>query len=107
MEVPAAPAGEALDQMEAEKVTETLAPLAEATSPAERLGAPLPSPQPSPTPELVAAAESPLPEGTTYAGRRAERFSAFLPTLRLLEGALLGAFLLLGGATALMKWRQM
>ncbi len=102
------PTREALDQMEAQKVEE--APLAEATTPAERLGAAPPSPEPTPTPELVAAAEpslpSPVPEGAIYARERAERFFAFLPTLRLLEGALFGAFLILGGATALVAWRQ-
>ncbi len=102
------PTREALDQMEAQKVEE--APLAEATAPAERLGGALPSPEPTPTPELVAAAEpplpSPVPEGAIYARERAERFFAFLPTLRLLEGALFGAFLILGGATALLAWRQ-
>jgi len=112
MEVPGEtpPAREALD-MEAQKVEETPAPLAEATPPAERLGAALPSPEPTPTPEMVSAAESPLPspapEEVTYAGERPERFSAFLPTLRLLEGALFGAFLILGGATALVAWRRM
>jgi hypothetical protein len=103
------PARAALDQVEAQKVEET--PLAEATLPAERLGAALPSPEPTPTPELVAAAESPLPspipEGTAYAVERPERSFAFLSTLRLLEGALLGAFLILGGATVLVAWRRM
>lgn len=108
IEVPveAVPAREAFDQMETQKVEETPAPLAEATSPAETLGAALPSPEPTPTPELVAAAESPLPSPIPE-GTRAERFFAFLPTLRLLEGALLGAFLTLGGATALVAWRRM
>jgi len=105
------PARETLDQMEAQKVEETPAPLAEATPPAEGLGAALPSPEPTPTPELVAAAESPLPspfpEEVAYGGQRPERFFAFLPTLRLLEGALFGAFLILGGATALVAWRRM
>ena len=103
-------ARETLDQVEAQKVEETPAPLAEATPPAEGLGAALPSPEPTPTPELVAAAESPLPsplpEGLAYVDQRPERFFTFLPALRLLEGALLGAFLILGGATALLKWRQ-
>ncbi len=111
IEMPVPPTRETLDQVEAQKVEETPAPLAEATPPAERLGAALPSPEPTPTPELVAAVEpslpSPVPEGLTYAGERAERFFALLPTLRLLEGALLGAFLILGGATALVKWRRM
>lgn len=111
IEVPVPAAREALDQIEAQKVEESPAPLAEATLPAERWGAALPSPEPTPTPELVAAAESPLPspipEGLAYAGEREERFFAFLPTLRLLEGALFGAFLILGGATALVKWRRM
>jgi len=110
IEVPAPAAREALDQ-QVEKVIETPAPLAEATPPAERWGAAAPSPEPISTPELVAAAESPLPspvpEGTAYAGETPERFFAFLPTLRLLEGTLLGAFLILGGATALVKWRRM
>jgi hypothetical protein len=104
------PAREAFDQMETQKVEETPAPLAEATPPAERLGAALPSPEPTPTPELVAAAEpplpSPIPEGAIYAGERAERFFAFLPTLRLLEVALFGAVLILGGATAILKRRR-
>ncbi|MFQ6000946.1 MAG: anti-sigma factor family protein [Anaerolineae bacterium] len=106
IEVPASPAREALDQMEAQKVEETVTPAAEATPPAERLGAALPSPEPTPTPELVAAAESPLPSPVPEEAR-SERFSALLPTLRLLEGALLGAFLILGGATALVAWRRM
>ncbi len=109
LEIP--PAREALDQMEAQKVAEAPAPLAEATPPAERLGAALPSPEPTPTPELVAAAESPppspVPEEVAYAGERAERFFALLPTLRVLEGALFGAVLILGGATALVAWRRM
>jgi len=41
------PARETLDQMEAQKVEETPAPLAEATPPAEGLGAALPSPEPT------------------------------------------------------------
>jgi hypothetical protein len=104
------PAREAPDQMGAQKVEETTAPLAEATPTAERWEGALPSPEPTPTPELVSAAESPLPSPTpeerTYAGERPERFFAFLPTLRLLEGALFGAVLILGGATALVKWRR-
>jgi len=99
-----------IDLMEAQKVEETPAPLVEATAPAERVGAALPSPEPTPTPELVAAAEpplpSPIPEELTYAAERVERFFAFLPALRLLEGALFGAFLILGGATALVAWRR-
>jgi len=101
----------AIEQMEAQKVEETPASLTKATPPAEGLGAALPSLQPTPTPELVAAAESPLPspvpEGVAYAAERPERFLAFLPALRLLEGALFGAFLILGGATALLAWRRM
>lgn len=92
------------------EATPVPAPFVEATPPAEGLGRALPSPEPTPTPEMVAAAESPLPspipEEAAYAGERAERFFAFLPTLRLLEGALLGAFLILGGATALVAWRR-
>lgn len=103
--VEAPPAREALD-MEAQKVEEPPAPPAEATPPAERLGPALPSPEPTPTSELVAAAEPPLPSPIPE-GARAERFFALLPTLRLLEGALFGAFLILGGATALVKWRRM
>ncbi len=99
------PTREALDQMGAQKVEETPAPLAEATPPAERSGAALPSPEPTPTPELVAAAESPLPSPIPEEAR-SERFFAVLPTLRLLEGALFGAFLILGGATGLVAWRQ-
>lgn len=107
IEVPveAPPAREALD-MEAQKVEEPPAPPAEATPPAERLGTALPSPEPTPTSELVAAAEPPLPSPIPE-GARAERFFALLPALRLLEGALFGAFLILGGATALVKWRRM
>lgn len=107
-EVPAPAAGEALDQVE--KGEETPAPFAEATPPAEGLGRALPSPEPTTTPEMVAATEpplpSPIPERAPYGGERPDRFFAFLPTLRLLERALLGAFLILGGATALVKWRQ-
>lgn len=102
-------AREALDLMEAQKVEETPAPLAEATLPAERLGAALPSPEPTPTPELVAAAPPlplPIAEGRAYATLRAERAFVSLSTLRLLEGALFGAFLILGGATALVRWRR-
>jgi anti-sigma factor RsiW len=103
-------AREAFDLMEAQKMEETPAPLAEATLPAERLGAALPSPEPTPTSELVAAAESPLPlpiaEGRAYATLRAERAFVSLSTLRLLEGAVFGAFLILAGATALVRWRR-
>jgi len=60
---------------------------------------------------LVAAAESPLPspipEETAYAVKRPVSSFVFLSTLRLLEGALFGAFLILGGATALVAWRRM
>lgn len=102
--------GEALptvDQTGARKVEETPtpAPSTEATLPAERLGAALPSPEPTPTPELVAAAEPPLPSPIPE-GARPERFFAFLPALRLLEEALFGVFLILGGATALVAWRR-
>lgn len=97
---------ETLGQMEAQKVEESPAPLAKATPSADRLGAALPSPQPTPTPELVAAVESPQPSPVTE-GARPERFFAFLPTLRLLEGALFGTFLILGGATALVARRRM
>lgn len=97
-------------QMEARKVEETPTPLAEATLPAEGLGGAFPSPEPTPTPEMVAAAEplipSPISERAAYGGETQEGFFALLPTLRLLEGALLGAFLILGGATALVKWRR-
>lgn len=102
-------AREALDLMEAQKVEETPAPLAEATLPAERLGAALPSPEPTPTPELVAAAPPlplPIAEGRAYATLRAERAFVSLSTLRLLEGALFGALLILAGATALVRWRR-
>lgn len=101
------PPREALDQMKAQKVEET--PLV-ATPEAEMFGAALPSPEPTPTPEVMAAAEpllpSPTAEGTAYAVERPERFFAFLPALRLLEGTLFGALLILGVATALMKWRR-
>lgn len=102
-------AREAFDLMEAQKVEETPAPLAEATLPAERLGAALPSPEPTPTPELVAAAPPlplPIAEGRAYATLRAERAFISLSTLRLLEGALFGALLILGGTTALVRWRR-
>jgi len=105
-ETPAA--REALGQMEAQKVEET--PLVEATPEAEMFGVALPSPEATPTPEMVAAAESPLPsplpEGVAYASERPARPFVSLSTLRLLERALFGAFLLLGGATALVKWRR-
>jgi len=103
-------AREALDLMEAQKAEETPSPLAEATLPAEGLAALPPSPEPTSTPEMVAAAEPTLPaaipEATAYSVEREERVSAFLPTLRLLEGALFGLFLILGGTTALLAWRR-
>ncbi len=117
-EVPAPAAGEALDQVgqgeetpaPPTEATPVLAPCTEATPPVEGLGRALPSPEPTPTPELVAAAEPPLPSPTSeraaYGGETREGVFAFLPTLRLLEGALLGVFLILGVATALAKWRQ-
>jgi hypothetical protein len=99
-----------VEQAEAEKVEETPAPPAEATPSAEGLGGVLPSPEPTPTPELVAVAEtplpSPIPEGLAYARKIPEMFFAFLPVFRLLEGTLFGAFLILGGATALLAWRR-